>query len=394
MAAAYGDRHAVPGPRGQSRPAIDRRAADYQSAGPRRRIQLGLGLIWLLDAALQYQPYMFSRAFATQVIAPAGAGSPGFVARPVTFAAQLMGHHPVPLNALFATIQLALGLGLLWRRTARLALAGSIVWALSIWWLGEGLGGIFAGSASPVTGAPGAAVLYALIAVLAWPPRAERPGRPSRPGSVAAGSIVGWPGARLAWAALWGSGAYYLLLAPNRAPGALRAVVAAAAAGEPSRIAALQRGAATAIGSHSSAASVILAVVFGLIAVGVFVPVATRPVLVLAVVTAAAIGVLGQALGQIMTGHGTDPNTGPLLILLAAAYWPVAERSRRPARRRALAPSGRHRRNQPAALSRQELSRQEVSRRRAGVASVAWELSRLPSPPLPSPPLRSPPPTW
>jgi hypothetical protein len=378
VTAAYGDQPAGPAPRRRSRSAIDRGAADYQSAGPRRRVQLGLGLIWLLDAALQYQPYMFSRAFATRIIAPAGAGSPGFVARPVTFAAQLMGHHPVPLNALFATIQLALGLGLLWRRTARLALAGSIAWALSIWWLGEGLGGIFAGSASPVTGAPGAAVLYALIAVLAWPSRAERPG------SVAAGSIVGWPGARLAWAALWGSGAYFLLLAPNRAPGALRAVVASAAAGEPGRMAALQRGAATAIGSHSPAASVILAVVFALIAVGIFVPVVTRPVLVLAVLTAAAIGVLGQALGQIMTGHGTDPNTGPLLILLAAAYWPVAERSRRPARRRPLAASGRHRRNQPATPSHQE-----VSRRRAGVASVAWESSRLSSPPPCSPP-----PTW
>jgi hypothetical protein len=39
-------------------------------SGLRRRLQLTLGVLWLLDAALQYQPYMFSRAFATQTLAP------------------------------------------------------------------------------------------------------------------------------------------------------------------------------------------------------------------------------------------------------------------------------------------------------------------------------------
>jgi hypothetical protein len=32
--------------------------------------------------------------------------------------------------------------------------------------------------------------------------------------------------------------------------------------------------------------------------------------------------VLAENLGGILTGQGTDPNTGPLLILLAFAYWP------------------------------------------------------------------------
>jgi hypothetical protein len=103
-------------------------AADRKSRGARRWIQIALGVIWLLDAALQYQPYMFSRAFPTQIIEPAGAGSPGFVAHPVTFAGQLMLHNEVAFNALFATIQLAIALGLLWRPTVRAALAGSIVW--------------------------------------------------------------------------------------------------------------------------------------------------------------------------------------------------------------------------------------------------------------------------
>jgi hypothetical protein len=307
-------------------------AADRESRGARRWIQIALGVIWLLDAALQYQPYMFSRAFPTQVIEPAGAGSPGFVAHPVMFAGQLMLHHEILFNALFATIQLAIAAGLLWRPTIRAALAGSIAWALMIWWLGEGLGGVFTSGASPITGAPGGAVLYVLIAVLAWPSRSPATGG----ASVAAGSPLGGRWARAAWLLLWGSGAYFLLLAANRAAGALRATITGGADGEPGWIASAERGAGSLIGAHSTAVSIGLAVLFAIIALGVLVPAATRPALVLAVITAAAIWALGQSLGEIATGQATDPNAGLLLILLAAAYWPLARSRRRPAQPQAV----------------------------------------------------------
>jgi hypothetical protein len=300
-------------------------AADRRSAGARRWVQISLGVFWLLDAALQFQPYMFSRAFATRVIEPAGEGSPGFVAGPVMFAGHLMLHNQVAFNAAFATFQLALGLGLLWRRTVRAALAGTVVWALSIWWLGEGLGGIFTTTATPVTGAPGAALLYALTGVLAWP------GHPAegRAASVASGGLLGRRQAKLAWLALWGSGAYFLLRAPSRAPGALRDAIGGGAAGEPGWIASMERAAATAIGTNGAAVTAVLAVLFAVIATGVFVPAATRPILVVAMATAAACWVLAQSFGGILTGHATDPNTGPLLILLAVAFWPLAGAGRR-----------------------------------------------------------------
>jgi hypothetical protein len=34
--------------------------------------------------------------------------------------------------------------------------------------------------------------------------------------------------------------------------------------------------------------------------------------------------VVGEAFGTILTGGGTDPNSGPLLALLALTYWPLA----------------------------------------------------------------------
>jgi hypothetical protein len=41
-----------------------------------------------------------------------------------------------------------------------------------------------------------------------------------------------------------------------------------------------------------------------------------------------AIWVLGENFGGVLTGQGTDPSTGLVLVLLAAAFWP---RHRRPA---------------------------------------------------------------
>jgi hypothetical protein len=71
----------------------------------------------------------------------------------------------------FATIQLLLALGIAWRPTVRVALGASIVWALGVWWFGEGLGEVLTPGASPVNGAPGAVIIYALLAVLLCPRR-------------------------------------------------------------------------------------------------------------------------------------------------------------------------------------------------------------------------------
>jgi hypothetical protein len=64
----------------------------------------------------------------------------------------------------------------------------------------------------------------------------------------------------------------------------------------------------------------------------VFLPApAARVTLVVAVVLAALIWVFGEALGAIFTGTGTDPNSGPLLALLALAYWPARAAAPAPA---------------------------------------------------------------
>jgi hypothetical protein len=280
-------------------------AAGQQSAGRRWGLQVALGVIWVVDAALQFQPYMFHRGFVTSVLEPAGAGSPAVIADSVTAASHLILLNVPAFNAAFAVAQLVLGLGLLWRRTARAALAGTAGWALAVWWFGEGAGGILTGSASPLTGAPGAALLYVYLAALLWPPRLPR-------------------GSRQLWLLLWGSSAYFLLQGPVSAPGALSSTLAGLADGEPGWLAWLDRSAASAAGTHGGITCMLLAVIFVLIGAAVYVPAAARPALVAAAISAAAIWVLTENLGEMLTGTGTDPGTGPLLVLLVVAYWPPA----------------------------------------------------------------------
>jgi hypothetical protein len=160
----------------------------------RRGLQIALGLLWLVDGGLQLQPFMLKASFARQVIAPAAAGQPHFVAGPVTWAANLLAAHPVAWDVPFATIQLLLGLGLLVPRIARLALAASLPWALGVWFFGESLFGVAGGDASLLTGAPGSALLYGVLALAAWP----RNGRSDIPPAL-------W--LPRAWATLWIGGA-------------------------------------------------------------------------------------------------------------------------------------------------------------------------------------------
>jgi hypothetical protein len=287
------------------------------SLDARRALQLALAAIWLLDGVLQYQGFMFSRAF-NQMIAGTADGNPAVVAKPITWNATLVDHHMVLLNAIFATIQVLLGLGIAFRPTARVALGASIVWALGVWWFGEGLGGVLSGAASPLNGAPGAVIIYALLAVLLWPAGREVPA------PFAAARAAGAPVARALWAVLWLSLAYFALTPGNRAPAGVSGMIADMESGEPVWLQDLQKGAASLIGSDGLAASAVLAVALVLIAAGVYLPArVTKVTLVLAIVVAALIWVFGEALGGILTGGGTDVNSGPLLALLALAYWPL-----------------------------------------------------------------------
>jgi hypothetical protein len=293
------------------------RATTSPGTDARRVLQLILAATWLLDGMLQYQSFMYTQAFG-QMIGSTAAGNSGVIARPISWNTTLVEQHLVLLNTVFATVQLLLGLGIAYRPTVRAALTASIAWSLAVWWFGEGLGGVLSGGASPVDGGPGAVILYALLAVLLWP--ADRPGVTA---PFVAARAVGVPMARLLWLVLWGSLAYLALTPANRAPQALHDVIAGMGDEEPGWVTGLEKHAAAMLTHQGLLSSIVLAVALIVIAVGVFLPPPlARSALILALLVAAFIWVFGEAFGQILAGRATDPNSAPLLALLAMAYWP------------------------------------------------------------------------
>jgi len=292
------------------------------AASPQRLVQILLGCVWLADGALQLQHFMFGRGFVTGMLMPTAAGNPIPVAGSITAMARFLEPHVAAWNALFAATQLAIGGGLLFRRTVRPALAVSFVWSLAVWWFAEGLGGLLTGTASPLSGAPGAVLLYILVGLLAWPVLEERRGEQWRRGG---GGLLGGVGARIAWAVLW-VGSAALLLRPGNSSGlSLRNALMAARAGQPGWYAGMLTGTARVLGSHGTLLTFGIAAEMALVGIGVALDWQTPRLLGVATVLAALIWVFPEGLGGVLTGQGTDPNTGPLLALAGLAWyrsWP------------------------------------------------------------------------
>ena len=88
-----------------------------------RVLQVTLGLFWILDAALQFQPFMFGRGFVDTFILNNAAGQPFVLGDLITHVGNFVAPDIAVWNTFFALIQLFIGVGLLFRRTVRPALA-------------------------------------------------------------------------------------------------------------------------------------------------------------------------------------------------------------------------------------------------------------------------------
>ena len=272
----------------------------------RRAIQVSLGLIWLLDGILQLQSFMYGRGFI-EALKATGVGQPQWVAASVTWAANTMQSQQVLFNTGFAVVQIMIGVGLLHRRTVKPALAASFVWAGAVWWLGEGFGMVLMGMASPLSGAPGAAILYAIVGVIVWP--AQRPG-----------GLVGVRGARLAWGALWLIIAWLWMTPVGSGPNA----VSEAINGAPSGIGwltHLQIWLVNLTEGHGQVIGLTLAGASATIGIAVAVGWHARTFLGVSVIVNLVFWIAGQGFGGIFAGGATDPNSAPLLVLLAWALY-------------------------------------------------------------------------
>ena len=291
----------------------------------KRGVRITLAVLWLLDGALQLQPDMFTTRFARQVVAPAATDQPGWVTWPVLHSAHLIASHPFASDLGFASVQLVLGLLLLFPRTARAGLLASIAWAAGVWAVGEGFGGIAGGTASALTGAPGAALLYGMLAVAAWPRATSLSGR-GRDGPVGE-----WFAG--AWAALWVGLGLSALLPANRSAGRVADQLTQVAGTVPGWLSHVDHVVAGLVRSSGWAGVALLTVIPAAVGITGLGSNCVRRVAAWAgIVLAIATWVVGESFGQLGSGIATDPNTGPLLVVAAFAL--MSTTNRRSARER------------------------------------------------------------
>jgi hypothetical protein len=282
-----------------------------------------LGVLWLADALVKVLIPVGGRAAdqSYEQIMMAETGPPG-LHRLLAWETSLFLAHPF-LWWLAAAVELGIGLWLVTRPASRRALAVSAVWAVVVWVAGEGMGGLFSAS-SILTGYPGAALLYAIAAAALLPRR-----QPREEAAAAAEAGIAGQWSRVAWLALWIGAAFVTALPQNGSSG----VVSMLFINEQEAPAPLRSMDASELGWLTVGNTTILgiAVAAACLAIGftVFLGVLPRVFLPLGALIAVAGWVAMQNLGGILTGSATDVGTGPVLILLALAFWPLGRTTKR-----------------------------------------------------------------
>ena len=200
-----------------------------------RTLQIALGLIWILDGLLKFQPDLFRPSFVSDVIRPMAVGQPTLLASAINHMANFLSHEATMWVAVFGLIEIGIGVAMLFRRAVKPALVISFIWGIGIALFGEGLGMVLTGDTSPLTGTPGAVCFYVLLGVMVWP-KSRRTARAIRAGaasSAAGRGVFGGTGALLAWAALWAFEAIIWMFPFNRTGDSISNQMATTASGEP-----------------------------------------------------------------------------------------------------------------------------------------------------------------
>jgi hypothetical protein len=314
-----------------------------------------VGGLWLAAGLLQLQPFMFTPGFAADVLGSASSSQPRPLQRTITTVEQLVAAQPAMFNTAFALTELLVGATMILATTgalARHACRASIAFGLGVWAVGEGAGGLLTGHAAITTGAPGAAALYVMLTVAAWP-RPVGPGVESPLPAVLltrtwllvwlTGTVLAVLPAQWGAAGLGGQASMGWMMSPRWA--------VAPTLGLAHRLQGLDRAAAAAL--CLTTAALLAAVAVGVLCGGTL----SRCARAAGVALALSFWMFGQGFGGLSTGTATDVGTAPLLVVLAVACG-AAERAAR--HDEPTTPAGRsyghetsrsrggHRRNHPA----------------------------------------------
>ncbi len=295
----------------------------------RKALQRVLGVLWLIDGLLQLQPQMFTMNMVNGVMKPMLQGQPGLIEPSLQFIVNQTTLHLIEVNLLIAIVQILLGLGflLLSDRWVKELVFASIVWALIVWYGGEGMSMLLTGQASILSGAPGAVLLYPLLGLAVYP--RKRSDASSEGATRKAGDDGLLSRGLLRWvlAGFWCFAALLQLQSYWWQPGQISQAIGAMVG---------QGGLNTVLVdpvlTQLAKATANIEVPLNIVLIGVFLALSIglavvregqlRPFLIASIVISVVIWYCSEAFGMILTGMATDFNSGLLLVVMALAIWP------------------------------------------------------------------------
>jgi hypothetical protein len=295
----------------------------------RKALKRVLGLLWLIDGLLQFQPQMFTMNMVNGVMKPMLQGQPGLFEPSLQYIVTQTTLHLTAVNLLIAIVQVLLGLGflLLPDRWVRELVIVSIVWALIVWYGGEGMSMLFTGTSSILTGSPGAVLLYPLLGFVIIPRKrraATTPGTTSLTGDK---ELLSRTALRYVLAGFWIFGAL-LQLQPNWWQSGQISQTLSGYIGMGGLDTWLVDPVLTQLVKATATIEVPLnsAVIMVFLALGIGLAVVRReqlpPLLVASIVLSLVFWYFSEAFGGILTGMATDFNSGLLVVVMALACYP------------------------------------------------------------------------
>ena len=295
----------------------------------RKALQRLLGVLWLIDGLLQLQPQMFTMNMVNGVMKPMLQGQPGVVEPSLQFIVNQTTLHLILVNLLIVIVQVLLGLGflLLPDRWVKELVIVSFVWALIVWYGGEGMSMLLTGTSSILSGAPGAVLLYPLLGLAIWPRPSSRATSTQTTERTRDDGLLSRRALRWVLSGFWFFAAL-LQLQPNwwQQGQISQAIGAMVGQGGLNKLFVdpVLTPLSNATANIEIPLNIILIVVF--LALGVSLAVVKekqlRFVLIASIIVSVLFWYASEAFGMIMTGMATDFNSGLLVVVMALAVWP------------------------------------------------------------------------
>lgn len=292
----------------------------------KRLLQL-LGALWLLDGLFQLQPQMFTLKMVNSTLTPIVQGQPLPLVASLNWIIAIMTQHLILVNLLIAIVQILIGASLLVgshrypaSRLVKGVLCVSLGWSVIVWVGGEGLSMLLTGQASMLTGAPGAVLFYALLALVLYP-RQKQTGEGEPMGILSRRQLL------LVFAGFWLFAAVLQLQPYWWQPGQISQTIGALS-GQGGWNGLFVDPVLTWLAHVTSAGEIMfnIALILVFLEIGIGILIARsdhiHPLLALSAIFSFAIWWSVEGFGMIFTGMTTDFNSGLLLIVIALACWP------------------------------------------------------------------------